>query len=799
MVNNTKYGSGALQNNTGTNNTAVGAYTAYNNLDASNNTAVGSNSSFFNTTGSNNTALGAGSLCNNTSGDLNTAIGSSALEGVVGQSVGNENVAVGAQALYQNQGDLNTAIGSYAAEGVTGSYNTFLGANTTFDDVTSSYQYSTAIGYGAQITDSNQIMMGGTGAGSYPTVVIPGLANYTTYQPGDYTENTLVSKEYVDTFVSGLSIQNPVWAISNSNISGTYSNTSPGTITGVGSLTVDGVPISDSSAVLLNGQSNSLQNGVYIWSQPNSGTLTRRTGMQTGNSALAAYIFVRQGTVNARTAWVQSNNPAIVGTNDLSFNLFNTFDYELGRGLDVENTGGKTTINVDTSLNFINYLDSTLGVTGASGILNIGNNTNQTIIGPTGSPYNSVIFTSGITGPTGSFQNLIVTNQIKAPGGITGATGSFTYLSSSQGITGPTGSFQNLIVNGSTTTGTLTSNQSASLAYNSGNVTVGSGNNPNSSLYVSGNVGIGTSNPLCALDVSGNYIQSLGNLYTNSFSPNGYLIPSSLTFDASNTNTMYLNTYLVMTGGSVANWNNIEPRLQLFIDATYQSYISFNPPNGDNYGELALGYNNTGSINSNTEVMRISRNGYVGIGTTTPNYTLDVSGNVNIRGSLYFNSNINQYLMSVTGNTINYNASENHVFYISNNEIGRFTSNGLGIGNPNPSYPLDVSGNGNFTGQVSASSFNSTSDYRIKENVIPLNDTFTVDKLVPVTYKNIKTDKQDIGLIAHELQEQYPYLVNGVKDGINLQTVNYTGLIGILIKEIKDLKERVKSLENKTI
>jgi hypothetical protein len=155
--------------------------------------------------------------------------------------------------------------------------------------------------------------------------------------------------------------------------------------------------------------------------------------------------------------------------------------------------------------------------------------------------------------------------------------------------------------------------------------------------------------------------------------------------------------------------------------------------------------------------------------------------------------------MSVTGNTINYNSSENHVFYISNNEIGRFTSNGLGIGNPNPSYPLDVSGNGNFTGQVSASSFNPTSDYRIKENVIPLNDTFTVDKLVPVTYKNIKTDKQDIGLIAHELQEQYPYLVNGEKDGINLQTVNYTGLIGILIKEIKDLKERVKSLENKSI
>lgn len=61
MSNNTSYGTGSLQNVTGSDNTGLGAYAAYNNLDSSNNTAVGSNSSFFNTTGSNNTALGAGS------------------------------------------------------------------------------------------------------------------------------------------------------------------------------------------------------------------------------------------------------------------------------------------------------------------------------------------------------------------------------------------------------------------------------------------------------------------------------------------------------------------------------------------------------------------------------------------------------------------------------------------------------------------------------------------------------------------------------------------------------------------
>ena len=57
--------------------------------------------------------------------------------------------------------------------------------------------------------------------------------------------------------------------------------------------------------------------------------------------------------------------------------------------------------------------------------------------------------------------------------------------------------------------------------------------------------------------------------------------------------------------------------------------------------------------------------------------------------------------------------------------------------------------------------------------------------------------KQDIGLIAHELQEIYPELVNGEKDGEQFQSVNYIGLIPILIKEIQILKERVRMLEER--
>jgi hypothetical protein len=87
-----------------------------------------------------------------------------------------------------------------------------------------------------------------------------------------------------------------------------------------------------------------------------------------------------------------------------------------------------------------------------------------------------------------------------------------------------------------------------------------------------------------------------------------------------------------------------------------------------------------------------------------------------------------------------------------------------------------------------------TSDYRIKENVKALDNQFKVDYLNPISYINKKTKKQDIGLIAHELQEYYPELVSGEKDGSELQSVNYIGLIPILINEVKMLKEEMKKM-----
>ncbi len=105
----------------------------------------------------------------------------------------------------------------------------------------------------------------------------------------------------------------------------------------------------------------------------------------------------------------------------------------------------------------------------------------------------------------------------------------------------------------------------------------------------------------------------------------------------------------------------------------------------------------------------------------------------------------------------------------------------------------------NVPGSVQASEYTATSDYRIKENITPLmNENYNVDDLNPVSYFNKLTSQKDIGLIAHELQIHLPFLVNGEKDGQNHQSVNYIGLISLLIHEVQQLKSRVSELEGQT-
>ena len=91
------------------------------------------------------------------------------------------------------------------------------------------------------------------------------------------------------------------------------------------------------------------------------------------------------------------------------------------------------------------------------------------------------------------------------------------------------------------------------------------------------------------------------------------------------------------------------------------------------------------------------------------------------------------------------------------------------------------------------------SDYRIKDSIENLDlNIYNTQKFRPVTYLNKAKNKKEIGFIAHEVQEYYPFLVDGEKDGQQTQSLDYISIIGILVKEIQEVKERVKQLEDNT-
>lgn len=100
---------------------------------------------------------------------------------------------------------------------------------------------------------------------------------------------------------------------------------------------------------------------------------------------------------------------------------------------------------------------------------------------------------------------------------------------------------------------------------------------------------------------------------------------------------------------------------------------------------------------------------------------------------------------------------------------------------------------------LTSGSFNATSDYRTKTNIEELDENITVSNLRPLVY--LKNGKKEIGLIAHELQEVYPFMVCGEKDGKEMQSVNYDGLIGVLINDVKRLtnENKILKLNNDTL
>jgi hypothetical protein len=252
------------------------------------------------------------------------------------------------------------------------------------------------------------------------------------------------------------------------------------------------------------------------------------------------------------------------------------------------------------------------------------------------------------------------------------------------------------------------------------------------------------------------------------------------------------------------------------------------------------------------ERMRIDSAGNVGIGTSSPGARLHVQGNEIIvdngaNGRLTFatnDSSANRILSTTQSfgayRPLEYFATE-HRFTNGTTERARIDSSGnLLVGktstddsvqgtninsngsveftsaNSGTQYPVTFyrAGSTSAVGFISTSTLNTTtystsSDYRLKEDVRPMQGALAkLQLLKPVTYK-WKVDGSDgQGFIAHELQEVVPECVTGEKDAVDAdgkpqyQGIDTSFLVATLtaalqeaVAEINSLKTRIEALE----
>lgn len=108
---------------------------------------------------------------------------------------------------------------------------------------------------------------------------------------------------------------------------------------------------------------------------------------------------------------------------------------------------------------------------------------------------------------------------------------------------------------------------------------------------------------------------------------------------------------------------------------------------------------------------------------------------------------------------------------------------------------------GNITVGPSSTSFVTTSDYRLKENVQPMVGALSkIAALKPCTYKWKADGSDGQGFIAHELQEVVPDAVVGDKDAVNedgsikAQGIDTSFLVATLTAAIQEQQALITSL-----
>ena len=300
-----------------------------------------------------------------------------------------------------------------------------------------------------------------------------------------------------------------------------------------------------------------------------------------------------------------------------------------------------------------------------------------------------------------------------------------------------------------------------------------------------GNIGIGTSSPNTPLQVSGaNSSTNADALFSVQKTTEGYGLFSGVL--GTGTSWLQGGTANDATDYSIAlqpNGGNLgigttTPQKELHVHQNSGADCDIHMTNNatgsgadqgltifSNSGSAGIIYRQSAPLTfstASTERMRINSSGQVLIGSTA---SVDA-------GFLVVKADPSTYNHIVTIPTSN----------ASYNALAMNNSGGTRIG------AISVGTNITYGG---------TSDYRLKENIVPMEKGLErVKKLKPVKFNWKEDGSSSEGFIAHEIQEAgWEVGVEGHKDGEEMQMVEYGKLTPLLVKAIQEQQELIEDLQ----
>ena len=434
-----------------------------------------------------------------------------------------------------------------------------------------------------------------------------------------------------------------------------------------------------------------------------------------------------------------SNNLNVVGVTTLATADINAGEIDVTRiGTGNLNVSGIATI---ASVSIVGAALSTLTVSGTS------------ILGVTSISQLNV---SGIgTIATLNSTSGTITN-------ITGTAGTITNLNSTSGtitnITGTAGTITNL----NSTSANLTNISGTNLNY-SGISTLGN-------VRISSGIVTATSGIVTYFGDGSNLTGTAGNPTLQTVLNTGNT--STIGMSISGVTTL---TTLNSTSGTITNLTGTNINVSGIITAS--AFF------GNGSGLTGVGIGSTGSINT---VGIITASAFFGNGSGLTGVGIGSTGSVNTTGiitaSAFFGNGSG---LTGAGSTVFNDTTTNQEFFPLFTDITTGTITASGISTSKLTYNPS-------SGEVTAVDFNSTSDFNLKTNIHTVDNALEiVDNLRGVSFEWKENGKKSYGVIAQELEKVLPELVKGDDP----KTVSYSGIIGVLIESIKELKKEIDELK----